>query len=91
MCARVVGVERSNTVNDKGMELGILCVNDRCFHRPHPDRSCTVSYDGGPGRSSNCVCKENKQLSKYDENILIIKRNLPRWEHYRLRELLNER
>lgn len=71
--------------------LGYLCVNTEkfefnCFHTAHPNEPCHKTYaqPGGGG----CGCKENKQLLKRDENILVIKRHLPSWEQHRLEELL---
>lgn len=73
-------------------EIGQLCVNEvegafSCFHRAHAGSNCTREYDGGPGRSSSCPCKENKQVSQWAEDILVLKRNVPRWEWVRISRL----
>lgn len=71
--------------------LGHLCVNAQkfnCFHRAHPGGDCSKTYDGGPGRGSSCGCKVSKQIPRQEENVLMIKRHLPRVEHWRVTELV---
>lgn len=73
--------------------LGILCVNYYsyrgtsifCGHRAHPGKPCSVR--GSTSMEESCDCKESKQVSQREEDILILKRNLPQWHHERLNRL----
>jgi hypothetical protein len=65
-------------VNEKRLEF-------TCFHVAHPDNPCpkTFAQPGGGG----CGCNENVQLPQSEEDELVLKRNLPKWEWERLARL----
>lgn len=66
-------------------DAATLCLG--CFHAAHPDRDCTRTFDGGPGRGASCLCEANIAGSQRDEDLAVLRRNLPKWEWARLSRL----